>query len=349
MTLAAYVARRVLLSIPVILGVATITFLLSWVATDGDLTQAHVTIHHSKAEIDALRHELGYDRPWYVQYVAYLNRLAHLDLGVSESQNNRPVAEVIALYFPATLELSLVAILFAVLLGIELGVLSAVLKDRPLDHVMRFVALSGVSLPIFWLGLVLKLLLASNVGWPVFPLGDRYSNALIAVPGEHASLTDGPTRFLLVDTAIARDWTAFRDVLWHLVLPGVTLGYASLGVIARMMRASMLDVLRQDYIRTARAKGLPERDVVHRHAKRNAMIPTTTMIGLTFGGLLGGAVITETVFQWEGLGYWSTRAIEDVDVQSVMAFTLLVSLVFVIANLVVDVLYAYFDPRVRLG
>jgi peptide/nickel transport system permease protein len=184
---------------------------------------------------------------------------------------------------------------------------------------------------------------------PDFPLGGRFSNDLVAIPGEHPSLTDGPTRILLVDTALARDWTAFGDVVHHLVLPGITLGYASLAVIARMMRSSMLEVLPLDFVRTARAKGLPENQVIGRHARRNALIPIATVVGLTFGSLLSGAVLTETIFQWPGLGRWSTKAIGSFDTTSVMSFTLLVVVIYLVANFIVDVMYSVLDPRVRLS
>lgn len=371
-TLAVYVLRRLVLSLPVLLGVTIITFGLAWVATEGDLSKSYVTERQSVEQREELRHLMGFDRPWYEQYFSYMERLSRLDLGISHSQNDRPVTEVFKQFFPATLELSLVAMFFAVLLGIQLGVVSAVRKDKPVDQVTRVIALSGVSVPIFWLGLMLKIVFASSVvavalsasigndfGLPWFPIGSRVSNEVIAATDDaglalHAALIPNDPRathtgFLVIDTILARDWIALKDVLWHLVLPGITLGYTSMAIITRMMRSSMLEVLSQDYIRTARAKGLSERDVVHRHARRNAMIPTTTVIGLSFAGLLGGAVLTETIFQWPGLGGWSTRAIVNVDVNSVLSFTLIVAVITVLANLIVDVLYAYFDPRVRLG
>lgn len=371
-TLATYVLRRLVLSLPVLLGVTIITFGLSWVATEGDLSKSYVTERQSVEAREAIRVNLGFDRPWYEQYFSYMERLAKLDLGISHSQNDRQVTEVFKLFFPATLELSLVAMTFAVVLGIWLGVVSAVRKDKPVDQITRVIALSGVSVPIFWLGLMLKIVFASAVvstaihenfgndlGLPWFPLGSRFSNDVIAATDDaglavHPALIPNDPRawhsgFLVLDTLVARDWVAFKDVLWHLVLPGITLGYTSMAIITRMMRSSMLEVLSQDYIRTARAKGLTERDVVHRHARRNAMIPTTTVIGLSFAGLLGGAVLTETIFQWPGLGRWSTLAIVNVDVNSVLSFTLIIAIITVLANLLVDVLYAYFDPRVRLG
>ena len=476
MKLVAYIARRLLLAVPVLFGVTLITFGISWIANEGDLSRAYVTEKMTLQQRERIIEVYGFDEPWYVQYLSYLGRLARGDLGVSHSQNGRPVTDVIAEFFPATIELTLVAMLFAIFFGIFLGTVTAVRKDSPIDHTTRFLALAGVSVPIFWLGLLLKFALATTfpeevlaaapalvkaaflaivvlvpvvaglfvadlldaprVTWlrlavhagilaalvaaflllrwntlaivlggigligygarallkargrkripragyrivagavvlaalvvsftplapvlvrevfallPNFPLGGRFSNALVIVPGQHPSLIDGPTRLLLIDTLLARDWTAFGDVLHHLVLPGITLGYASTAVIARMMRSSMLEVLSLDYLRTARAKGLSEQQVIRRHARRNALIPIATVIGLTFGSLVSGAVLTETIFQWPGLGRWSTNAISAFDTNSIMSFTLLVVVIYLIANLLVDIVYSMLDPRVRLG
>ncbi|MHB8606061.1 MAG: ABC transporter permease [Thermoplasmatota archaeon] len=434
MKLGLYALRRVLLSIPVLIGITLITFGLAWFATKGDLTVAYLTERSTPAQHAQLRHNLGFDRPWYIQYFSYVNRLLHFDFGLSHSpgQPDLQVTQAFKNFLPATMELTLVAMVVAVVVGIALGSLSAVKRDRAVDHLARMVALSGVSIPIFWLGLLLKLTfatptvqnlvrfgdatgqtstpqvvseavflsffflivvgvllflraafstrpplarpamltvcgLAVAIGvllpigspaiadhlvsgiWPNVPLGGRFSNDLVQNVGEHDEILHGPTKFLLIDTIWAHDWFALRDVAWHLVLPGITLGYASLAIITRMMRSSMLEVLNQDYVRTARAKGLANDVVVKRHARRNALLPTTTVIGLTFGGLLGGAVITETIFQWPGLGRWSTNAILSVDTNSIMGFTVLVAVIYICANLIVDLLYAAIDPRVRLG
>lgn len=476
MKLLTYVARRILLSIPVLLGITLITFAIAWQANDGRLWRGYVTEKMTSAQVEAIKAQYGFDAPFHEQYFSYLERLAKLDLGVSHVASDRSVTDVYAAFFPATIELSIVALLIALAGGVFLGTMSAIRKDSPVDHATRFVALAGVSVPVFWLGLLLKFALATAypvdlfsgangfvkgafltvcyalplvaglflaesvdarraswrrvavqaaalaaiatacvwIGWtffgvlllmvggvalavvaglklakagrvdarswklllgatvllgfavglspmgetavkavfgliPDFPLGARFSNDLVFIEGEHPSLTDGPTKFLLVDTLLAGDWVAFNDVLLHLVLPGITLGYASLAVIARMMRSSMLEVLSLDFVRTARAKGLPEAQVIRRHARRNALIPIATVVGLTFGGLLSGAVLTETIFQWPGLGRWSTQAILSADTNSVMNFTLLVVVIYLAANLVVDVMYSVLDPRVRLS
>jgi peptide/nickel transport system permease protein len=347
--LSAYIARRLLLLVPVLVGVTLVTFSLTWVATQGDLSRGYVTLHMTPEQVAQLKHLKGFDQPFYVQYLDYLARLATGDLGVTKTAGfgDRPITDVIAERFPATLELTLVAMTFAILVGIPLGMLSAVRRDQPVDHVARVLALSGVSIPIFWLGLLMKMGLATNTGVALFPLGGRYTTALAF---SHPVLFDAkPTGLLLIDSLIALDPTAFADVLLHLLLPGLTLAFATLAIIARMMRSSMLEVMRQDYIKTAFAKGLQERQVWHKHARANAMLPTVTVIGLAFGGLLGGAVLTETIFQWPGLGDWSTTAIRTVDPQAVLSFTVLVAIIYVLANLAVDVLYAYLDPRVKLA
>jgi ABC-type dipeptide/oligopeptide/nickel transport system permease component len=347
--LPSYVARRVLLLVPVLLGVTFVTFTLAWVATEGELERGYITDRMSPAQVEALRQQKGFDQPFHVQYVNYLTRLVNGDLGVTKTAGfgERPISDVVAERLPATLELTIVAMLFAVLLGIPLGTHSAVRRDQPSDQITRIIALSGVSIPIFWLGLLMKMAFATAIGIAIFPLGGRFSTELAF---DHPVLFDpGPTGLLLVDTALLGDWVAFQDVAMHLVLPGVTLGYASLAIITRMMRSSMLEVLRQDYVRTAQAKGLTEGEVVKKHARRNAMLPTVTVIGLAFGGLLGGAVLTETIFSWPGLGDWSVQAIRTVDPQAVLSFTVLVAFIYVLANLVVDLVYAALDPRVRLG
>lgn len=344
-----YVVRRLLLLIPVLLGISLLTFGLAWFATGGHLENQYLsqTDRLSPERERQIIELYGFDQPAYVQYFIYLKNLVTGDMGISTSVN-RPVSEVIASQFPASVELALFAMVFAVAIGIPLGILSATRRDRPADHITRFAALSGVSVPVFWLALILQLVLGYHLaqqGFEFFPLDKRYDGFLVS---EHPSLVNGPTRFLLVDTLLALDFVAFADVLRHLLLPGFTLGFVSLAVIARMMRASMLEVLSLDFIRTARAKGLEESVVINRHARRNALIPTTTVIGLSIGGLMGGAVLTETIFSWPGLGRWASLAILSVDVAAIMGFVVLAALIYVIANLVVDILYAYLDPRVRL-
>lgn len=361
MRLAAYVVRRLLLLVPILLGISIFTFGLSYFATGGHLENQYLNQQDRLREeqVQQIIAKHGFDKPAYVQYFRYVRNFLTGDMGLSTSVG-RPVSEVIGDKFPASVELAFVAIFFAVLFGIPLGILSAVRRDTPLDHVTRFVALSGVSVPVFWLALILQLVLAYKLD--LFPLINRFDPNIVAghpvfVP-DHAqacALAESigracapQTGFLLLDTLLWRDPVAFWDVLVHLMLPAFTLGFVSLGVIIRMMRASMLETLGLDYVRTARAKGLEERVVVNRHARRNALIPTTTVIGLSIGGLMGGAVLTETIFAWPGLGAWAAHAILSVDVAAIMSFVALTAVVYVLTNLLVDVLYAYLDPRVRL-
>ncbi|MHB8585399.1 MAG: ABC transporter permease [Thermoplasmatota archaeon] len=485
MKLWAYIVRRLLLAIPVLLGITIITFGISWEANEGNLARAYITPKMSPSQQQQVIIAHGFNQPIYVQYFGYLNGLLHLDFGLSHTQNDLPVTQVFLDFLPATLELTIAAMIFAIIFGIMLGTLSAVRKDTALDHITRFLALSGVSIPIFWLGLMLKIAfstttlpniiegfgligdalflsvtilvllgvgafiadsldatrttwarLAIDVGiaaivvgamnywlhwlflaevlaiilgvgflgaaviklakarhvngiaWilivvaslllglglaasqggsavdhvfsqiPVMPLGGRLSDDILLASAQHPAqcpvFSDlpnctGHTGLIVVDALVAGDWVLLNDALVHLILPGITLGYASMAIITRMTRSSMLEVLSQDFVRTARAKGLPDREVIRRHARPNALIPVTTVIGLSFGALLGGAVLTETIFQWPGLGRWSTNAITNSDTNSVMGFTLFVVVAYLFANLIVDILYSVLDPRVRLG
>lgn len=344
-----YIIRRLLLLIPVLIGITFITFSLAWFATDGHLENQYLTQYDKASEerIQRIIEQHGFDKPFIFQYGSYLKGLVTGDLGFSTSVN-LPVNDVIKNFFPASIELAVVAMVFAVLLGIPAGIISARFRDKPVDHFTRFLALSGVSVPVFWLALLLQLYLSYHLGqagWDIFPLQGRYDALLVA---DHPSLVAGPTGFLLVDTLLARDMTAFASAVRHLILPGFTLAFSTLAIIARMMRASMLEVLNLDFIRTARAKGLDEDVVMNRHARRNALIPTVTVIGLSFGALINGAVLTETIFSWPGLGRWSVGAIASVDVGAVMSFVVLTALIYVFANLIVDIVYAFLDPRVRL-
>lgn len=352
-----YVIRRLILLVPVLIGISLITFGLAWFATSGHLENQYLSQADrlSEARIQRIIELHGFDQPAYIQYFNYVKGLLTGNMGISTSFQNQEVSQVIKTLFPASIELGAVAITIAVLLGIPLGILSATHRDKPVDHVTRFVALSGVSVPVFWLALILQLYLGYHL--ELFPLNGRFDPNLVncthpvfvpeadVVCGASTRLKTG---FLLIDTVVWGDFVAFQDVLRHMVLPAMTLSFVSLAVIMRMMRASMLEVLGLDYVRTARAKGLEERVVINRHARRNALIPTTTVIGLSVGGLIGGAVLTETIFSWPGLGRWSARAILSIDVAALMGFVVLTALIYVLANLIVDLVYAFLDPRVRL-
>jgi peptide/nickel transport system permease protein len=319
----------------VLLGVSVLTFFIAHIVP-GDPVLVALGEHAREEQIVAYRRAYGLDRPVPVQYAVYLARLTRGDLGIS-IRTRRPVADDLREFLPATIELGGAAWLVALLLGIPAGILSAVYKDRIFDHLARLGALVGASFPVFWLGL---LLLGAFYYWLRWLPGPGRLDTVITPPPLR-------TGFLLVDSVLAGDSEALRNALGHLVLPALTLGLFSTAVIARMTRSAMLEVLYQDYIRTARAKGLPEARVVALHALKNAMIPTLTIIGISFGSLLSGAVLTETIFAWPGLGRYATASAISLDFPAVMGVTLVVAVVYTQVNLFVDLIYARLDPRVR--
>ncbi len=336
MNLATYIARRLALMVLVVFGVLIITFVISHVIP-ADPVGAILGGNAPLEKVDALRRELGLDRPLHLQFVAYIWGAVRGDLGRS-LRTGRPVWQDIQQYFPATVELTFSAILLAIVLGIPMGVISAARRNRVSDHTARVFSIVGVSMPVFWTGLVLMLLLYYRLDW--LPGPGRLDLEVLPPPSR--------TRLLLVDSLLAGNWEALRNAIGHLIMPAFVLGYVATATIARMTRSSMLDVLYQDYIRTARSKGLRERVVILRHALRNALIPTVTVIGLVFGGLLEGSVLTETIFAWPGLGRYITTGYITLDYPAVMGGTLYIAVVFSIVNLIVDLTYAVLDPRIRL-
>jgi ABC-type dipeptide/oligopeptide/nickel transport system permease component len=306
----------------------------------GDPVQIRLGEHASAREVAALTHQLGLDRPWYVQLGLYFVALLHGDLGRSIA-DARPVAEKLATYFPATVELASGALLFAALVGIPAGVFAAVRHRTATDALTMSAVLLGVSIPVFWLGWMLVYVFAVlpiHLGLDLFPISGRSSLAF-AIPAR--------THLIVVDAILAGNPAAALDALWHLVLPAVTLGTIPLAIVAKITRSGMLDVLGSDYIRTARAKGLSERTVVVKHALRNALVPIITVLGLQTGLLLGGAVLTESVFAWPGVGRLAFDAISNRDMPVINGCILLFAAVFVIVNTLVDLLYAAADPRIR--
>ncbi len=334
-----FVIRRLLLLIPVLIGVSIIVFALTRMT--GDPAAAYINSKMTPEQIQDVKEKYHFNDPPVTQYFYWLNGVISGDWGWSTSVGE-PVTQAIAQFFPATFELTVVAMIIAVIIGIALGTASAVRRNKVFDHTTRVISLIGVSIPIFVLGLVLIYLFSAT--WHIFPLGGRFSDSYIFAPGGVPRLTG----FLLVDSLWVGNYQLFGDAAWHLVLPAITLAFSSIAVITRIMRNSMLEVLGLDYVKTARAKGLPEKTVTKKHARKNAMIPTTTVIGLAFGGLLGGAVLTESIFNWPGLGRYSTQAIGGQDIPAILGFVLITAIIYVLVNLVVDVLYAYLDPRVRL-
>jgi peptide/nickel transport system permease protein len=331
----AYLARRVALMIFTLFGIVVITFIISHVIP-ADPIGAILGPQAPPELVEKVRHEWGFDRPMWDQFVDYLWKLLHGDLGKS-IRTNKPVMSDLLYYFPATIELATAALIVAIITGIPLGIISAVKKDRVPDHLSRIFVLIGVSMPVFWLGLILLFVLYYQLG--VMPGPGRLDPYITPPPRI--------TGILTIDSLISGNFDAFKNALWHLILPSFVLGYYSSASIARITRASLLEVLRQDYIRTAKAKGLRERIVLMRHAIRNSLIPTTTVIGVSYGSLLEGAVLTETIFAWPGLGRYSTGAFLSVDFLAVMGSTLLIALVYSLANFIVDIVYAFLDPRIR--
>ena len=330
----AYLARRLLLLPFTVLAVSFVVFVLLR-AVPGDPA---VAIVGEKAPLELrerVRKERGFDRPILAQFGVYLRRLSTGDLGESYKSSGERVSEQILRRLPPTVELSLAAMAIALVLGGALGILSAVRRGTWIDYLSAGVSLAGVSVPVFWLGFILLLLLGG-----VFPTGGNLN-----VLYRYEPLTG----FLLLDTALRGQWAMFGDGLRHLALPALALSTIPLAMTARITRAAMLDVLGSDFVRTARAKGAPPPRVVLRHALRNALIPVVTLLGLEFGYLLGGAVLTETVFNRIGMGTYILDSIRNTEYDSVGGAVLVLSLVFVLVNLAVDVLYAAIDPRVRHG
>jgi peptide/nickel transport system permease protein len=286
--------------------------------------------------VEKIRREWGFDKPLHEQFFDYIYKVVRGDLGRSIKTNN-PVMEDLLYFFPATIELATAAIIVAIAIGIPLGIISAVKKDKWPDHISRIFALMGVSMPVFWLGLILLFVLYYKLG--IFPGPGRLDPGIPEPPRI--------TGLLTIDSLITGNFEAFINALWHLALPSFVLGYYASASIARITRTALLEVLTQDFIKAARSKGLAERIVLFRHALRNALIPTTTVIGMAYGSLLEGAILTETIFAWPGLGRYSTGAFLSVDFMAVMGSTLLIAIVYSLANLIVDILYAFLDPRIR--
>ncbi len=285
--------------------------------------------------VAALRAQLGLDQPLHIQFLRFFGDLLQGDLGRSMRTHERVTTEMLE-RFPATCELTAASMTLAIVFGIALGIAAAVYRGRLVDHVGMVMATAGISIPVFWLALMLMLVFA--VQWPLLPVSGRVAPHIVF---------EAHTNFYLLDALLSGNLAAVSDVLAHLVLPAIALGTIPVAVIARMTRSSLLEVLSEDFIRTAWAKGLPGRLVVLRHGVRNALIPTLTVIGLEFGYLLGGAIITETVFAWPGLGRWLFMAVLARDFRAVQGGVLLLASLFVIINLIADILYAWLDPRIR--
>jgi peptide/nickel transport system permease protein len=345
-----YVVRRVLGLVPVLFGVSLLLFLITRLIP-GDPAVAMLGQRASADALAALREDLGLTLPvWFnwgalaerglpglfdSQYFKYMGDLLQGDLGRSVF-SRIPVAESLGVRFPATLELALAAMVFALVVGIPAGVYAALHRGKLPDTVIMTIALSGVSFPVFWLAIILIYIFAVTLGW--LPPSSRI--------GVNVELTE-ITNLYILDAVLTRNWTALWDVLRHLLLPAIALGTIPLAIVVRMTRSSMLEVLSQDYVRTARSKGVGERQVVNKHALRNALLPVVTVVGLSFGTLLSGAILTETVFSWPGIGRWVYDAIGARDYPIIQGGVLFVAVTFATVNLLVDLSYALIDPRIQ--
>jgi peptide/nickel transport system permease protein len=326
-----------MLLVPILIGLSLLVFLYLR-ALPGSPAYALLGDRATPEAVAEINRQYGLDKPLHVQYWRYSKRiLFYGDLGES-SRSRRPVTEELKRRFPATIELSVAAMLFSVTFGIPLGFIAAKRYGTFIDHASLFASLIGISIPIFFLAIILKYIFAVRLGW--LPSVGR---ADVLIDLEH------PTNFYVLDAILTGNWQAFTDTLTHLVLPAAALGSIPLAIVARITRAAVLDVQNEDYVRTARAKGLAPRIVDRRHILRNALLPISTIIGLQVGLLLSGAVLTEKVFAWPGIGSWLVDAIKDRDYPVLQGGILFLAVIFVLVNLIVDVTYAVINPRIRLS
>lgn len=330
----AFLLRRLGSLVFVVWGVGFAAFFISQIVP-ADPAAAALGNNARPAQIAAYREKRGLDKPAWQQYLLYMKALATGDLGRS-LRTGRPILSDLRDFFPATFELTLGAMLFALALGIPSGILAAVKQDRPLDLGVRALALVGGATPVYWLAILMLQLFHAKLGW--LPGPGRLDAYLVAPPRM--------TGILTFDALVAGDWEVLRDALRHLLLPALVLGAFSTALVARMVRSAMLEVLSQDFVRTAKAKGLTGTRVVMKHALRNAALPVLTVLGSLLGSLLTGAVLTETIFSWPGLGSYATASATALDFPAVMGVTLVAGLAYSLINLLVDVLYVVFDPRI---
>jgi peptide/nickel transport system permease protein len=340
--LGSYLIRRLLRTVLVMLGISLVVFVFVR-SIPGDPAVAMLGERATPEAAAALREQLGLNKPWFfnpanpleAQYPKYIGALLQGDLG-SGLKSNIPVRNELAARFPATAELSIAALFFALIVGMPAGILAALRRNSGWDNLATGISLVGVSMPVFWLGLLLSYFFAVKLGWlpPSARLGYEFNLQPV-------------TGFYLLDSIITGNWGAFWDALRHLILPAIALGSIPLAIISRITRSSLLDVLGQDYVRTARAKGLAANAVTIKHALRNALLPVVTVIGLQAGALLGGAVLTETIFSWPGIGSWVYEAISQRDYPIIQGGVIFAALVVSLVNLLVDLSYAALDPRIQ--
>jgi peptide/nickel transport system permease protein len=354
-----FIIRRLILIIPVLIGILLVTFVMTR-AIPGDPCYAMLGERATEEKCDAFRERFGLNQPVPIQFIKYLGQIATGDFGES-IRYHRPVIDIITERLPMTMELTFFAMIFASIAGIGLGIISALRRNSATDVVTMIGANIGVSMPVFWLGLMLAFVFAIWMkGTPFYiPPSGRLTSGIslepLAVVWGLEGLTGAPRHLInllsnsaILNSIITGNFKTTRDAVWHLILPAIAVGTIPLAVIARMTRSSLLEVLGQDYIRTARAKGLSTRIIIAKHAMRNAWIPIVTIIGLEIGALLAGAVLTETVFALPGVGTQLISSILARDYPVVQGFVVVIALIFVIVNLIVDISYTYLDPRVRM-
>ncbi len=330
-----YIRNQILHLLLVLIGVSLITFALSHVIP-GDPARMMVGDKASEETLAHARVELGLDKPLTEQYVKYVTGLMHGDMGIS-IRSQQPVSQELKKFFPATLELTLAAMILAIIFGIVLGIVAAVYRNRWPDHLCRVISLVGVSTPLFWSGVVALIIFYKWI--PIFPASGRL-DTFISPPTQI-------TGMYVLDGLLTGNLQVVGNAIHHLILPSVCLAYVQLAIIARQVRSSMIDVLEEDYIRTARSCGIPTKRILYHYALKNALLPTVTIAGLTLADLLSGAIITETIFGWPGMGKYVVDAITFLDFPAIMGFTMIVSCVYVFINFVVDIVYRFLDPQIR--
>lgn len=337
-----YILRRIVFLPLVILGVTCFLFFLTQRLPVEARASLYIQDPRQMDSMEEVIKKYDLDKPFFVQYGHWLKNILHGDLGYSESAN-MPVAKAIKDYFPATLQLALAAIILVVFFGVVFGVLSAVYKDKFWDNFLRIISLSGFSLPIFVLGLLLLMIFYGKLGW--FPPGEySFASDLII----HSPSFKSYSGLLLIDSLLNGQFKVFLDILRHLVLPAFTLCFGSFALMVRVMRSSMLEELNKDYVRAARARGISERRVLFKHAALNAVLPVITLASIQFVRLLGGTVIVESVFDYPGIGRWGVTCAQQLDIAGILGFSLMVAALFVLGNLAADILYSFVDPRIRL-
>jgi len=333
-----FLARRLGIGLILLVGITLVAFILTHLVP-GDPAAANLgqTAMSDPAIVKAWEHQYGLDKPVVEQYAIYLGKLVHLNLGISERTND-PVLSDLGQVVPATIELALFAIVFSSVIGIGLGVLAGIRRGGLVDGVIRVFSLVGLSTPTFWLALVVFIVFFSKLGW--FPSGGRLDPG-VSPPGAITGL-------YTVDALLHGQWSLFVQAVQHLVLPGVTLGIYTVGTMVRFTRASILEVVNNDYVRSARAKGLPEWTVVRRHVLRPALLSITTVAGLAFANLLAGTVFVEDIFAWPGVGQYAYLSAKDLDLPAIMGVSMFVALVYIVVNVLVDLAYSLLDPRIEL-